>query len=76
MSLTRLIAAGVFAALLGCATHEYTEHERREDWRREAYGRPPPCPGAFWENGEEYPDGRWDPGRWRCPEHARYEDRR
>ena len=75
MRIPRLLpVAAVLASLVACATHEYTEKDHREGERREADARPPSCPGAFWVEGREYPDGHRESGQWRCPEHA--EDRR
>ena len=58
------LAALCFSA---CAAHDYhSDRERRDEWRREAQARPPPCDRAAWIDGAEYADGRWEPGRWTC----------
>src|SRR5262249_59239118 len=62
-----IVVALAALAASACAAHDYSsDRERRDEWRREAQARPPPCPGAAWNDGREYPDGRWEPGRWTC----------
>jgi hypothetical protein len=62
-----IVAALAAASFSACAAHDYrSDRERRDEWRREAQARPPPCSDAAWVDGREYPDGRWEPGRWTC----------
>jgi hypothetical protein len=62
-----IVAALAAATFSGCAAHDHrSDREQRDEWRREAEARPPPCSGAAWVDGREYPDGRWEPGRWTC----------
>ena len=66
----RLLCSLLLAfAVTACAGHDhdrFSDHQRWDDWRREAQARPPPCPGPTWQDGQQYPDGRWEPGRWQC----------
>ena len=62
-----IVAALAAVCVSACAAHDHrSDRERRDEWRREAQARPPPCPTAAWVDGAEYPDGRWEPGRWTC----------
>jgi hypothetical protein len=62
-----LVASLAAVCFSACAAHDYhSDRERRDEWRRDAQARPPPCDRAAWIDGAEYPDGRWEPGRWTC----------
>jgi hypothetical protein len=56
----------VLFSLSGCAAHD--REAERDHHERETHAQAPSCPNAVWEAGHEMPDGRWEPGRWQCPE--------